>query len=242
MKFTSFLWGIFFLLVAGGLICNAFGVLDIEALFEVDVFFDGWWTLSIIVPCIIGFFFFREKVYNLIGCIVGIGLLLCCQDVISFRQFYIYIIPAVIFSVGLKLIIHSIFPHKANTIIKNMKNNGIPSEICRGIFYNLSMDFEDDEFENAELTALFGNVICNLNRSVINEERAIKAISVFGSIDIDVPNNVNVVIRSSSIFGGVSNKTQSKDNLPNIYISCTCIFGCVRIVSTQHEFSGPWVF
>ncbi|MEE1115844.1 MAG: hypothetical protein UH851_03185, partial [Clostridia bacterium] len=35
---------------------NAFNITDI------DVFFDGWWTLFIIIPCAIGLFTEREKI------------------------------------------------------------------------------------------------------------------------------------------------------------------------------------
>ncbi len=189
----------------------------------------------------LGLIFFREKVYNLIGLVIGIGLFLYCQNLISFKTFYVYIIPAIILTVGLKFIIISIFPYKANKIIKTMKNSGVLPEICRGIFFNLSMDFEEEKFQNAEVTAFFGNVICDLSKTIIEDDRALKVLSVFGNVYLDVPNNVNVVVRSSSIFGGVSNKIDIKDDAPNIYVSCTCVFGVVKIISTNHEFEGPWV-
>ena len=47
-KLSKILWGVVLILVGGIFALNAFGVTDVE------VFFDGWWTLFIIVPCFIG--------------------------------------------------------------------------------------------------------------------------------------------------------------------------------------------
>ena len=60
-KAGSVLWGI--VLIAAGVIwaLNEFNVTNI------NVFFDGWWTLFIIVPCAIGLFTEREKTGNIIG-------------------------------------------------------------------------------------------------------------------------------------------------------------------------------
>ena len=95
MKKTSkILWGA--VLIAIGVIfsLNAFGITDIK------VFFDGWWTLFIIVPCFIGIFTDREKTGNIIGLLIGLFLLLCCQNVLSFGMLWKLAIPAVIVIIG----------------------------------------------------------------------------------------------------------------------------------------------
>ena len=77
-NFGNVLWGIVLIvvgLIVGG---NALGIID------VSVFFDGWWTLFIIVPCFIGLFKEREKTWNIIGLLIGIVLLLCCQSILNF--------------------------------------------------------------------------------------------------------------------------------------------------------------
>ena len=55
-KLNGIVWGI--VLVAAGVLLglNAFGITDI------DIFFDGWWTLFIIVPMgLVAFFAFTDK-------------------------------------------------------------------------------------------------------------------------------------------------------------------------------------
>ena len=44
-----------------------------------------------------------------------------------------------------------------------------------------------------------------------------------------VDDDVNVVVNSTSIFGGVENKTKSNDVKYTIYVNATCLFGGVDI-------------
>ena len=117
-KISNILWGI--VLVFAGVIfaLNAFGITDIE------IFFDGWWTLFIIVPCFIGIFSEREKTGNIIGLAIGVFLLLCCQNVLDLDMLWKLAIPAIIVIIGLKLILTAIFGDKATKIIEASRQNG----------------------------------------------------------------------------------------------------------------------
>ena len=91
------------------------------------------------------------------------------------------------------------------------------------------MNYDDQVFEGAQLTAAFGGITCDLRKAIIEKDCAITASAIFGGIDILVPENVNVRVNSNSIFGGVSNKTTTHKDAPTIYISGTCMFGGVEI-------------
>ena len=54
-KISSILWGIVLIIVG---VIQALNDLKIT---NIDFFFDGWWTLFIIVPCGIGLYTEREK-------------------------------------------------------------------------------------------------------------------------------------------------------------------------------------
>ena len=111
-KASSILWGI--VLIAAGVIwaLNEFNLTDI------NFFFDGWWTLFIIIPCGIGLFTEREKTGNIIGIAIGVFLLLCCQEILSFSMLWKLLVPAVIVIIGLKMVLTGLFGNKANEIIK----------------------------------------------------------------------------------------------------------------------------
>ena len=55
--------------------------------------------------------------------------------------------------------------------------------------------------------------------------------STFAGIEIYVPSNVKIKTKSTSIFGGVENKANTKttENSHTIYINSTAVFGGVEI-------------
>lgn len=222
-KVSSILWGI--VLIAAGVIwaLNVFNITNI------DIFFDGWWTLFIIIPCAIGLFTEREKTGNLIGIAIGVFLLLCCQDILSFSMFWKLIVPAIVVFVGLKMVFTGLFGNKANEIMKNLRLEGKTLKSGCAAFSGCDMNYDGEVFEGAELTAVFGGVECDLRNAIIEKDCAIRVSAIFGGIDILVPAGINVRVSSNSIFGGVSNKTAVYQNTPTIYVSGTCLFGGVEI-------------
>lgn len=222
-KISNVLWGIV-LIAAGALF--ALNALEIT---NIDVFFDGWWTLFIIVPCAVGLFTEREKMGNIIGIAVGVVLLLCCQDVLSFSVMWKLAVPAIIVIIGLKMVLSGLLGNKANEIFNNIKQDGGDVKTGCATFSGCDVNYDGEVFEGAELTAVFGGVKCDLRNAIIQKDCAIKISAVFGGIDILVPANINVKVNSNSIFGGVSNKTAVYKDAPTIYVSGTCMFGGVDV-------------
>ena len=105
-SFGNVLWGI--VLIVVGLIIggNALGITNI------NIFFDGWWTLFIIVPCFFGLFKDQDKTGNIIGLIVGIYLLLYCQGLINFQFAWKLVVPVIFVLIGLKMIFKDTFNKK----------------------------------------------------------------------------------------------------------------------------------
>ena len=222
-KASSVLWGI--VLIAVGVIW-ALNELNFT---NIDVFFDGWWTLFIIVPCGIGLFTEREKTGNMIGIAIGVFLLLCCQDILSFSLFWKLLIPAIIVIIGLKMIFTGLFGNQANEIMKRLKFEGTEPKVRCATFSECNLNYDGEVFDGAELTATFGGVKCDLRNAVIEKDCAIRVSAIFGGIDIWVPDDINVKVSSNSIFGGMSNKTTVHKGAPTIYVSGTCMFGGVEI-------------
>lgn len=224
-KIGNILWGLVLIIIGLILAGNAFGITNI------NIFFKGWWTLFIIIPCFIGLFKEREKTGNLIGVLIGILLLLCCQNVLSFDMIWKLLLPIILVCVGLSFIFKDVFNKKINNEIKklneNMKNE---NEYC-ATFSGQTAIFDGEEFRGTTLTAVFGGVKCDLRRAIINENQIVNCSAIFGGIDIYVPEDVKVKIKSNSIFGGVSDnkKYYDKEDAKVIYVNATCIFGGVEI-------------
>lgn len=223
-KSSKILWGLALIIIGVIFALNATGLTNI------DVFFDGWWTLFIIVPCAIGIFNEQDKMGNLIGVLIGVFLLLCCQDVLSFGMLWKMIVPAIVILIGIKLVFGGLFGNKANDMLKDMKNKGTDPKVGCATFSGQNLNYDGEVFEGAELTAVFGGIKCDLRKAIIEKDCAITVSAIFGGIDILLPENVNVKVNTTSVFGGVSDKRKnSNGNSITIYISGTCLFGGVDI-------------
>lgn len=225
-KSTGALWGI--VLVVLGVIFGL-NALDIT---DVNIFFDGWWTLFIIVPCAIGLFTEREKTGNLVGVIIGAVLLLACQDVFRFELIGKLIVPVAFVAIGLSMVLKYFFGGKVKAEIKSInEKNGSAKEEFYSTFSGQNIGFNGKEFKGTTLSAVFGGIKCDLTGAVITEDVVINASAVFGGVDIIVPLHYNVKVESNSIFGGVSEKRTlaSNPDAPTVYVNATCIFGGVDI-------------
>ena len=222
-KVSNFLWGL--VLIAVGVI---FGLNALE-ITDINIFFDGWWTLFIIVPSFIGLFKEEAKTGNLIGLIIGICLFLGCQDYISFDLIWKLMMPTILVIIGLSIIFKDTLSSQVKKEIKKLNKNG--SKEYAATFGGQTVDFSKEEFEGCSLTAVFGSIKCDLREAIIKEDTVINASSIFGGITIYVPENVNVKINSTPIFGGVSDerKNKTKDNEHTIYLNATSIFGGIEI-------------
>lgn len=222
-KISSILWGIVLILAGGIFALNALDFIN------VNVFFNGWWTLFIIVPCVVGLFTEREKTGNIIGIAVGVFLLLCCRDVFSFSMIWKLLIPAIIIIFGLKMVFGGLFGNKANEIISKIEQNGGQTKVASAVFSGCNLNYSGEVFEGANWSAIFGGIECDLRNAIIEKDCAIRVSAIFGGVDITVPENINVKVNSNCIFGGISNRTTECKDVPTIYVNGICAFGGIEI-------------
>ncbi len=180
---------------------------------NVDVFFDGWWTLFIIVPSVISLFK-KEFAGGLVGLAVGISLLLSVNDIIDWKMLG----PIVIILIGLTIM----FSTSNN---KKKVKEGSKNYIA---VFSGSESKVTDEFTGTNAIAVFGGVDLDLRKAIISEDIVIDVSCVFGGVDILVSDNVKVVVECLPIFGGVDNLVESnKGN--TIFIKGICVFGGITI-------------
>lgn len=215
------IWGL--VLIVLGLV---FGLNAME-ITNINIFFDGWWTLFIIVPCFIDLITEREKTGNIIGLLIGVALLLGCQDILDFEIIGKLIFPTILVIIGISFIFKDTIGKEIKKEIDKLnKERKNENEYC-STFSNQTINI-DEEFKGCELTSVFGGLKLDLTDAKINEDIVINTTSIFGEITINVPSNVKVKVKSTSIFGGVTNKNNEKDGNV-IYINSFCLFGGVEI-------------
>lgn len=226
-KTSNILWGIVFIVVGIVFGLNALDITDI------NIFFSGWWTLFIIVPCFIGLFNEKSKTGNIIGLIIGVFLLLGCNNIIDFNLIWKLIVPVSLIIVGISLIFRDSINGKIKKEMKKLNKNNVKEYYAT--FGAQDLNFSNEEFNGCNLNAVFGGIECNLKETKIEKDTIVNASAIFGGITIFVPNNVNLKIVSTPIFGGVSDerknkvKVENKNSKVTLYINATCIFGGIDI-------------
>lgn len=222
--YTKYIIG--FLLIFVGLILglNAFGITNI------NLFFSGWWTLFIIIPSLVGLINDKEKTSSLIFLIIGVWLFLAERDLIEYELLIKLLLPVILISIGLLLVFKDVLSINGKEI-KKINANNKESNNYIAVFGSQDLKFEDEKVENLDLKSLFGGIKLDLRDAKIEKDIVINTLSVFGGIDIYVPDDVKVKVSSTPFFGGVEVKRekQSSKKEITIYLNSVCIFGGVDV-------------
>ena len=205
MKKKNLIWGLLLIVIGVIVGINALGI------GKIDIFFAGWWTLFIIIPCFIGLFTDEDKSGSLIGIAVGVALLLGCRGIVRFEVLWKLLLPVILILVGLSIIFKDTIGNKVRKEIKKINNKD--TQEYGAIFGGQDLDFTKEKFEGCELNA------------------------IFGGITVYVPSDVNVKISSMPIFGGVADEREDKnyDEKTTVYIDATCMFGGVTICDKRSK-------
>ena len=75
---------------------------------NINIFFNGFWTFFIIIPCIIDLFNKKRIKFDIIGIIVGFFLLLICLNIINLSLIIKLLIPLTLILLGLFIIYREI--------------------------------------------------------------------------------------------------------------------------------------
>ena len=204
-KLGSLLWGSVLIALGVILALNALGVA------EINIFFPGWWTLFIIVPCAIGVVTEEHKASSLVGLLIGVALLLGRLDIISFAIVWKMILPLILVIVGIYMIVRSTSNAAIEEKIRQArkararKENG--AEVAEGEVVEGDADEDDDDDDedwerNVETyCATFGDQKINYDGKKFSDCRLG---AIFGSTELDLRQakiENGAVIRVTSIFG-----------------------------------------
>ncbi|MDD2409765.1 MAG: hypothetical protein PHD03_03500 [Bacilli bacterium] len=212
----SIIWGT--ILVIVGLI-YLINNLDI---WNINLFFEGWWTLFIIIPSLISLINKNNIISSILGIIIGVLLLLATRNYIAWIMVGKIFLPLIIIIIGISLI----FKSKIYFRKKDNKNNPEYFGIFAGCEEKIT-----DTFKGGSCIAVFGGVELDLSDAKITDDITIDCIAIFGGVDIKLPKNVILKSEGISIFGGATNKYIPGEKLksPTIYINHVSIFGGTEI-------------
>ena len=184
-------WGLAFIAVGVIFALNALEITNI------DVFFDGWWTLFIIIPSFVGIFKSGDRSGSLFMLALGVTLLLAAQNVIAYGMIWKLFLPIALIFIGIKIIFGNLSFRK-----KKSKNEKTTS----AIFSDEKSKWDGEVLEDSEFNCVFGDLKIALEKAVIEKDVTLKINAVFGDVRVKLPSDVNVRVNSSVLFGDVVNK------------------------------------
>ncbi len=192
-----------------------------------SIFFDGWWTLFLIVPAILGIINHGVNVGNLIFLGIGGTLLLSAQDIIEYRMVWKICAPLGLILIGVGIIFGGSFKSGHKPCIN--KDGCSTNETA--VLGGREPNYANIEFKGTNCTAILGGVDLNLRSAIINQDCQIVCYCVMGGIDILLPPNVRVLTNVTPILGGIENKYVStpNENAPTVSIIGTVIMGGIDI-------------
>lgn len=184
-------------------------------------FFNGWWTLFIIIPSISYLITSKDKAASIIFLLIGILLFLACRGLIDFSIVLKLILPVVLIGVGFHFI-YSYYLHNK----KDRDNNEIGSVFSSD---NIKVT---KKYNGGYINSIFGVLTFDLTEADISKDIVIENTSIFGKTKIILPKDVNVIVRNVNIFGKTTNNREkhSKKNTDTAFINTKNIFGGVDIL------------
>lgn len=221
-NYVGIVIGLLFLVIGGGYLAEAIGIVE-----EFTIFFDGWWTLFIIVPCFCGLLGKGGgKIGYLIGLAIGLFLLLTARGVLDSDKLWALILAAICILLGLNLML----PKRARRAKEEERESA-----------------ETDRFDRAEhvtaeapsYTVQEDGVVCEEAPEVTVEpsgdsyqEDGEKVVcsAVFAGRDIRVDNSGFYGANLSAIFGGIDLNLKNAIIRRNVTIEVRAVFGGIDIV------------
>lgn len=223
VKFKNIIWGLIFIVLGLIVGLNTLGIASI------NVFFDGWWTLFLIIPSFMGLFKDKDKTGDIILLVVGVLLLLGNQDIINFETIMKLVFPAILVIIGLSCLIKGIIGSDFQEKVKEIKSTDKDTLKCDAVFTGQKVVVENPIL-GADVNAIFGGLELDLRNSNLKKDIVITASAIFGGIDIFLPDDVNLQINSMNLFGGIDDKSKkNKDAKITVYLNSNCIFGGIDI-------------
>lgn len=137
-----------------------------------------------------------------------------------------FIIPFILILIGIVIVLTPLYRRR-----KAEQHDTINSNV---IFSGDKIRAESTQLRGGNISAIFGGSEIDLRDCQLSEDGAsIDVFTMFGGVNIIVPQNVHVNIKGIRIFGGWSDRTgkikDAAEKIPTLTIHCTAIFGGVEI-------------
>ncbi len=143
-----------------------------------------------------------------------------------------YFGPLLLLYIGVELVISSYSRHPGQWLLRPLPIGDDGKRICCSVHYGGDeYIYRGEPFHGARLDAFCGGIRLDLRDAVITEDEEIDIHTFLGGIELLVPREINVVVKSRSFFGGMDNEADRnvKSHAPCLHIVASNFFGGVSI-------------
>lgn len=209
--------GLSFILLGFALLLHQADVIDLwRAL-------STWWPLILIAVGVVQLFK-RELSASISGALLLIiGFLFLLNQWLDLNV-AAYIIPLALMIVG------------AVILLAKGKQEPPPNEHADlntfVLFSEANTKCRSQQFQGGTVTTIFGSAEIDLREAVIQDGASIQLTTVFGNIELIVPNNVRVEITGFPIFGGWEDRSkvrEEEEHPVTLRLHCVTVFGGAEI-------------
>ncbi len=220
MKEKIFNIGLSLLLISLGLVLLG----DVIGLYSVGKFFNGWWTIFIMVFAILGIGC-KESTLSY-GYILGIGivLLLVMLRKISVNKAFVILFALFVIFVGIYIAYLILWKNKR----KKVKNSY--SQLYTSILGSIDDKFGNIKYNDGKVIAFLGIVELDLRDVKFNKSNEINLSCVCGSITLIMPSDVDIKLNCKNILGSTeSGKIKKGKGNVVVNINSKCVLGSIEI-------------
>lgn len=179
----------------------------------------------------------RRTVFGIIFIVAGLLKLADMWNIVRLEWLWqqpwtTYFGVGLIIYIGIELIISS-YQHHPDQWLKRPLPIGDDGKriVCVARYGGDEYVFHGEPFRGARLDAFCGGIRMDLRKAVITEDEEIDIHTFIGGVELFVPADVNVIVKSRSFIGGVGNDAAmcSDKGAHSLHITASNFFGGVSI-------------
>lgn len=219
--------GLLFLVIGAGYLAEVFGIVD-----DFTIFFEGWWTLFIIIPCFCGLMGKNGgKVIYLIGIAIGLFFLLAEQDIIDTSKLWTLLVAGIFVLVGINLLL----PKGKKEETGSKEAERFADRFDRENTYketktSYTTTAEGVVYEDAPEVTIEPGVDSAHSNNYSGDREKIVCSAVFSGRDIHVDNSYFNGADLSVLFGGIDMNLKNAIVTRNVTIEVKAIFGGIDLL------------
>ena len=143
-----------------------------------------------------------------------------------------YFGPLLLLYIGIELVIYGFNHNPSQWLQRPLPIGEDGKRVCCAVRFGADEYlYKGEIFHGARLDAFCGGIRLDLRDSVISEDQEIDIHTFLGGVELYVPKDINVSVKSHSFIGGVGNETANREipGAPCLHIVASNFFGGVNV-------------